>query len=598
MEQTSPSGVSAGLSPEDIELFRAESLALVEIDRARTETGCPQTWTPGAVAYPLAEPHYNAKRPLRFDGFEAALASWSDERAAALDDLLAGATLPDVQALLERGELSSVELVTYYVQRIRRYDVNRLNAVLELNPQSLAVAAEMDAERAAGISRGLLHGIPLLLKDNIATGDGMHTTAGAYALREWQPPRDAFLVQKLRQAGAVILGKTNMSEWANFMDSCMPSGFSVLGGQTRSPYGPFDSSGSSSGSAVAVAANFAAASVGSETSGSLIQPARVNSLVSLRPSLGLISRDFIVPLTPDLDTPGPMARSVTDAAILLTVMAGVDQGDAKTLDAAALAGVDFTQFLSLDQARKLRVGVILPTQEAAATLQRKQGTLEQSFGRPLSEAERAALLNEEVLPDLGGDPQVAIAALRAAGIEVVEIEDATLPTSANTALPLLAYGFRIGIADFFGTLPAAPIRSLADVVAINEADVANRAPYGQGLLAAAAGNTLTDDEYTRVCAVSQAIAHNWIKSVLQVNNVDVLVSGMAYTENGAAGIPALTVPAGLDPSGRPQGVILTGDYLSEPHLLAVGYALEQTLQGRVEPDLEAVIRQIDALGRQ
>jgi amidase len=332
----------------------------------------------------------------------------------------------------------------------------------------------------------------------------------------------------------------------------------------------------------------------------LIWPARFNSLVSLRPSLGLISRDHIVPLASDLDTAGPMGRSVTDVAILLNVMAGVDERDAKSLDAAALEGVDFTQFLSLEQARRLRVGVLVPTQQVAATLQEKRQMLEQASGSKLSPEEQTRLLAEEVLPELGGDPNVAIAALRALGIELVEIEDSTLPPPVDTAYPLLIYGFKASIAHFFGGLPTkAPITGVADVVSVNNEDLPNRAPYGQTLLEAAMNNPMTAAEYDRVHTVAQTLAQHWIKTALQTNGVDVLVAGTAYTGNGgAAGIPALTIPAGLDAVGRPQGIILAGDYLSDPHLLALGYALEQELQGHVEPDLDAAIKQIDAVSVQ
>ncbi|MBK8048224.1 MAG: hypothetical protein IPK16_14535 [Anaerolineales bacterium] len=436
----------------------------------------------------------------------------------------------------------------------------------------------------------------MLLKDNIATGDQMHTTAGAYALRNWQADRDATIVQKLRAAGAIILGKANLSEWANYMDPCMPSGFSVVGGQTRHPYGPFDPMGSSSGSAVSVGANLTAVSVGSETSGSLIQPARSNSVAALRPSLGLLSRDHIIPLGPDLDTPGPMGRSVTDVAIMLNVMSGADENDPKTAGAAALNGVDFTQFLSLDQAKKLRVGVIIPS-TATALVQQQAKMLEQVAGKSLSEAEVHSLLVEYMLPSLGGDPATAIDALKQLGIEVVEIDETTLPPSGDTAQVQLPYSFNAGVADLFGELPSpAPIASLAEVVAINNEDLANRAPYGQLFLEKSVSNTTTAEEYVRIRAVAQALAQNWMKTVLETNNVDILVSGMSYSGNaGAAGVPALTIPAGLDPKGEPQGIVLSGDYLSEPKLFAVGYALEQVLQGRVEPDLAATIAEIEAV---
>ncbi|MFN8464477.1 MAG: amidase family protein [Caldilineaceae bacterium] len=578
------------LADEDFALFVTATQASDKTFSDRLAV-CPEVVLPGGRQFPLAEPDYNAKRPLDLTAFVAALDGWTPEQAAAADELLAGKNIPAIQELMEAGQLSAVDLVTYYVDRIKRYDVDKLNSVIELNPDALTLAAALDAERAAGTVRGPLHGIPVLLKDNIATGDKMHTTAGAYALKDWQADRDAFLVQQLRNAGAIILGKANLSEWANYMDPCMPSGFSAVGGQTRNPYGPYDTLGSSSGSAVSVAADLTTISVGSETAGSLVQPARYNGVVGMRPSQGLVSRDHVLPLSPDLDTPGPMGRSVTDVALLLTALAGEDANDPKTADAAPLAGTDFTQYLSLDEARKLRVGVIIPTQAAAANLQNQVALLEQITGKQLGDEERKALLEQEVIPAWGGDPQVAIKALEALGIEFVPIEDATLPQLPDTSRPLLAHSFKASLDAFLAGLPTpAPVGSLADVVAVNAKDPANRAPYGQAFLEAAAADPLTDAEYDRVRAAAQAFARTWIKTVLATNNVDVLVSGMTYASSaGAAGVPALTIPAGLDPSGRPQGVILSGDYLSDPKLLALGYALEQQLQGRVEPDLDAVI---------
>ncbi len=224
--------------------------------------------------------------------------------AAELDALVKEKPAVEIEKMLDEGQLTSVELVTYYADRIRRYDVDKLNSVIELNPDALADAAVLDDERKAGNLRGPLHGIPVLLKDNIAAAAPLHTTAGAAVLKDWQADRDAFVVQKLRAAGTIILGKANLSEWANYMDACMPSGFSAVGGQTRNPYGPYDTLGSSGGSAVSVSANLTALSLGSETSGSIVQPGRYNGVVALRPSLGLVGRDYVIPLGPDLDTPG------------------------------------------------------------------------------------------------------------------------------------------------------------------------------------------------------------------------------------------------------------------------------------------------------
>ena len=556
---------------------------------------CPEVIT-GGIKYPLAEPNYSSKRPLVFDSFEDALNGFKPERAREIDALLANRTIPEIQELMEDGNLSSGELVTYYVDRIKRYDLNNLNSVIELNPDALTIAAQLDEERAGGQVRGPLHGIPMLLKDNIATGDRMHTTAGTFALKDWQADRDAFLVKKLREAGAIILGKASLSEWANYMDPCMPSGFSALGGQTRNPYGPFDPLGSSSGSAVSVASDFTTISVGSETSGSIIQPARVNSVVALRPSQGLISRDHIIPLSGDLDTPGPIGRSLIDVALMLNVMAGVDKNDSKTSDASSLLGVDFTKFLSLDEARKLRVGVIMPNAQASQLLELKKAFAQIALGRELTEDEQTVLMNEEVLPQLGGDPNVAIKALKSMGIEVVEIPDDNL-TNVDTASPLLPYDFQYSIDEFFkGVGSGAPISSLDDVVAINNEDPTNRAPYGQRFVEWSAETNMTAEDYERIHAVATALATEWMTSLIEENDVDVVVTGMSYTSNaGAAGVPALTIPAGLDPKGRPQGIIISGPYLSEPKLFAVGYALEQALNGRVQPDLNATIEQIQAV---
>ncbi|NJN99376.1 MAG: hypothetical protein HC875_37410, partial [Anaerolineales bacterium] len=310
-----------------------------------------------------------------------------------------------------------------------------------------------------------------------------------------------------------------------------------------------------------VAANLTTVSVGSETSGSLISPARSNGVVALRPSQGLISRDYVVPLGPDLDTPGPMGRSLTDVAILLNAMTGVDPNDPKTGDTAALAGTDFTQFLNLERARGLRVGIVT------------DGT----------ETEKPA----------------EIAALRAQGVEVVEINAADiLPyTQVDTAFPQLQYGFQAGLNTFLAGLGRpAPVASIAEVVAFNEEDMANRAPYNQRWVKWSAETDLTAADQARILAEAQAYATAWMTALVETYNVDVLHADMLYASHaGAAGVPALTIPTGLDANGQPASIILSGPYLSDPNLLTVGYVLEQAMQGRVEPDLDATIKQIEAV---
>ena len=268
-------------------------------------------------------------RELDFGPFATALEILSEERVAVLDELFIEATFTELQAAMEAGDLTAVELTTYYLARIRDIDVDGLRSMLELNPDALMIAAQLDAERASGDVRGPLHGIPISLKDNIGTGGAMHTTAGAAALAQPRSDRDSHVAAALREAGAVIIGKANMSEWAYWMHSG-PSGYSALGGQVVSPYDrSIDPSGSSTGSAVSTSANLVAASIGTETLGSLISPVSVNGVVAIYPSRGRVSRDRVIPLTYQFDTAGPIARTVMDAAKLLTVIAGLGACDAE-----------------------------------------------------------------------------------------------------------------------------------------------------------------------------------------------------------------------------------------------------------------------------
>lgn len=532
------------------------------------------------LPFPRPEPAYDAKRVRDLGAFTAALAGLTDARRAELDALLADATILGMQAAMASGDLSAQELVIYYVDRIQRYDIDKLNAVMELNPQALGIARQLDAERAAGTVRGTMHGIPVLLKDNIATGDGMHTTAGAYALKDWQPDRDAFLAQQLRAAGAVILGKTNLSEWANWMDPCMPNGFSVLGGQTRNPYGPFETYGSSSGSGVTAAANFAAVTVGSETQGSIIMPAQVNSVVGLKTSMGLVSRDYVVPLLEWQDVTGPMGRTVTDVAVLLTAMTGVDANDPVTQEGAALAGVDFTQFLAPEAAAGLRVGIVVFTD---ADIEKLVG--ESQSSEEAAESLRAALRS-------GNEERRQVGQLFAGlGFEVVEVSVMALPDHIDVSA-VLPYGFKDAINRFLAGLgEQAPVGSLEEIIALNAADSANRAPYGQGHLERSQNAPLCEEEYLAAKAANQETARTALAAIFADNDIDVLISdvGQAYAP---AGFPAISVPMGYTAEGMPMGLTMVADYLGEPTLITVAHAFEQATQARKAPDLESTIQQL------
>ena len=271
------------------------------------------------------------------------------------DDWLLEATIDGVQEKLEAGELTSVDLVHMYLHRISEYD-SEIRSVIEISPDALQIAAALDMERKTHDVRGPLHGIPILLKDNIDTGDKMHTTAGSMAMADHYAEEDSFIATQLRKAGAILLGKTNMTEWANFMTFGMPSGYSSRGGQTLNPYGPgkFDVGGSSSGSGAAIAANFAVAAIGTETSGSILNPSLKNALVGIKPTVGLVSRSGVIPIAHSQDTPGPMARTVKDAAYLLNAIAGVDENDMATM--GNTKSVDFAELNdgSLDG---IRIGI-------------------------------------------------------------------------------------------------------------------------------------------------------------------------------------------------------------------------------------------------
>ncbi len=536
------------------------------------------------LSYPRPEPDYSGKLARDFTPFAAALDAYTPEQAAAREAVVSGKTIPELQMLMDNGDLTSVDLVVFYLERIQRYDVDKLNSVLELNPDVLEIAQALDDERAAGNIRGAMHGIPVLLKDNIATGDQMHTAAGAAALLDWDPARDAFLVSQLRDAGAVVLGKANLSEWANYMDSCMPNGFSTNGGQTQNPYGAFETYGSSSGSAVSVAADLATVSVGTETQGSLIKPAEINSVVALKPTMGMVSRDYVVPLLPQQDVPGPMGRTVTDVAILLSAMTGVDANDFTTSN-NTLVGTDFTQFLNAESLADVQVGLPVWNDQA----------FEEYFaGLDITDEEEQNNFRE-----LFAEQNVSIRAqgdiLSAAGVTVVEFPITKIPRGGTDIKTRLEYGYKKAINAFLADLDAdAPVGSLEEIIAFNAEDAANRAPYGQGYLEGSQETAVTAAEFASLSQQDNGLARNALDLIFQNYDVDVILSdvGQLYAP---AGYPALSIPSGYEEDGTPQGVVFVGGFLSEPQLLAVGYAYEQAANARVAPDLEATMQLIEAL---
>jgi amidase len=489
---------------------------------------------------------YSGRRPLDFSRFDAALATASEAREHELEALLTRATIPDVQGLFERGALTAEDLTLYYVGRIRAFD-GRLQSVTELNPEALPIARRLDAERRQGAVHGSLHGIPVLLKDNIATGDELHTTVGARALETARARSDASLVEHLRKAGAVILGKTALSEWANFMSPKLPNGFSSVGGQVRNPYGDFDVSGSSSGSAVAVAAGLVTVAVGTETWGSLIAPASQNGIVSIKPSAGVVKSRGILPLVDSWDTAGPMARNVTDAAILLDVLAG-----------GGSSGMFRRAALDPDGLRNRRIGVVR--------------------------------LRHEVVEGDGSMLAAAIAILREAGAEVVPLSPISLLAMRHEErdfFELARHDFKRGVNAFLRTLDA-PVRSLSDVIAFNAADANDRAPFGQETLIEAQQSETSDAEYVGLLKRIRDRARRAIDGMLDYDvELLVAVGDPFYVHYCAAGYPAISVPAGRRASGEPVGLAFIGRLGDDATLIRAAFAFEQIARARRAPELQA-----------
>jgi amidase len=499
------------------------------------------------------------------------------------------ATVADLQQRMEAGRDTSRSLVEKYLRRIDAIDRNgpMLLSVIEVNPDALAIADRLDAERKTGRQRGPLHGVPVLIKDNIATADRMMTTAGSLALAGVTPPKDAFIVGRLREAGAVILGKTNLSEWANFRSTHSTSGWSGRGGLARNPYAlDRNASGSSSGSGAAIAANLAAVAIGTETDGSIVSPSNTNGLVGIKPTLGLVSRTGIVPIAQSQDTAGPMARTVADAATVLGELAGVDPDDPTTRLRPTRGGldsthVDYTGFLDANGLRGARLGVV-----------RK---------RLFGSSPAADRLTEAAIGDM-----------RKAGAVIVD--PANIPTLGqfdDTEFDVLLYEFKAGMARYLTWLGAAsPVHSLKDIIAFNEAHAAEEMAYfGQEIMMMAEKKgPLSESKYLVELAKNHRLSQSLgIDAVMTKYRLDALVAptgGPAWlidlvngdggtasapgpsTVTAVAGYPHITVPAGFF-RGLPVGVSFFGRAWSEPTLIKIAYAYEQATKHRRPPTLRA-----------
>jgi amidase len=484
------------------------------------------------------------------------------------------ATIASLQQAMASGATTSKAIVQGYLARIKALDP-KLNSIVEINPDALAIASELDRERKAGRVRGALHGIPVLIKDNIDTADKMKTTAGSLALLEAPTPqRDAFIVAQLRAAGAVILGKTNLSEWANYRSDSSSSGWSARGGQTRNPY-VLDRSpcGSSSGSAVATAANLSAVSIGTETNGSIICPSANTGLVGLKPTLGLVSRSGIIPIAASQDTAGPMTRTVADAAVVLGALVGFDAEDGIT--AQASRGLrDYTPHLKVDGLQGKRIGVA-----------------RNYFGN---------------VPRVDAAMEEQLKVLRAQGAELIDVK-LDLAGAGEASSKVLSFEFKEGLNRYLSRRGGA-VKSLEELIAFNTANADRQMPYFKQEILIAAQNraSLASREYQLALMQAKTLSQDAIDGVMDKHRLDAIVgpsNGAAWpidlvngdggsrnsyvaTSSPAAiaGYPNITVPSGFL-TALPLGISFWGRAFSEPTIIEIAYAYEQASRARRSPKM-------------
>ncbi|MFT4154059.1 amidase [Parafilimonas sp.] len=491
-----------------------------------------------------------------------------------IDDFeLNEATIDMLQQAMQSGKYTSRKITELYLKRIKAIDKNgpKLNAVIEVNPDALKIAEAMDAERKAGKIRGLMHGIPVLVKDNINTGDKMMTTAGALALRGNYATKDAFIIQQLRASGAILLGKTNLSEWANFRSTHASSGWSSRGGQTRCPYILERSpSGSSSGSGAAVAANLCAVAIGTETDGSVVSPSSVNGLVGIKPTVGLLSRSGIIPISATQDTAGPMARTVKDAAILLGALTGVDEEDIVTKNSTGKAQKDYTVCLNANALQGKRIGI-----------------------------EKAFLEGNKQVVDVY---KAAIDILKQQGATVVEVElKKALNDLGDAEFTVLQYEFKDGVNKYLSTANA-KVKTLKEVIDFNKQNETAAMPFfkqeilemceakgdlGSGEYKEALYKTLSsrliidnligEHKLDAICGVTNGLS--WCIDLIN-GDYDV---GFFYSMPAAiSGYPHITVPMGMI-HHLPIGLSFMGASYTEPQLISLAYSFEQATKKRTVP---------------
>jgi Asp-tRNAAsn/Glu-tRNAGln amidotransferase A subunit and related amidases len=488
---------------------------------------------------------------------------------------LVEATIDDLQQLMKAGKITSKQLTAFYLKRIQEIDKNgpHLNSVIEVNPDALMIAEKADQDRKNGKTKGPLHGIPVLIKDNINTGDKMQTTAGSLALEGHKAKQDAFIIKRLRESGAVLLGKTNLSEWANFRSTRSSSGWSSRGGQTNNPYNPSrNPCGSSSGSGVAVSANLCAIAIGTETDGSIVCPSSINGVVGIKPTVGLWSRSGIIPISHTQDTAGPMARTVKDAAILLSHLTGIDTNDVATNASDGNTSQDYTSFLNAGALKGKRIGI-----------------------------EKTLLKGHEAIDALF---QKAIQVMKEAGAEIIEVDVMSkVKEIGDSEFQVLLFEFKNDLNKYLAQ-EEWKLRTLQDIIDFNKANEAKVMPYFKQEIMESAQKKgdLGSKEYQEALQKNFTVARGSIDGALKEFNLDAicgpttgpswctdLVNGDHFagyetsTPGAVAGYPHVTVPMGFV-FGLPIGISFYGTAWTEGKLISIAYAYEQLTHNRKTPN--------------
>lgn len=483
--------------------------------------------------------------------FNQDLEGFTEEQYNSLKPLIIEQNIPTLQKEINQGQLSYENLVKFYLYRIRKFDRKNdlsLNSVIALNPKVISEAKQKDIELKNRMLKPPLFGMPILLKDNIGA-KGMPTTAGAVALQN-NNTDDAFIVKQLKDKGVIILGKTNLSEWANYFSGDSPNGYSAIGGQTLNPYGrrTLDTGGSSSGSGVAVATNFCVAAVGSETDGSILSPSSRNSVVGLKPTIGLLSRSGIVPISSTLDTPGPMTKNVVDNALMLDAMFGEDKSDSKSIYTLWESGF-YSKDLKTDSLKGKRFGVF------------------------------KGFLKDTLFSD-------AIAVLKQRGAEIIELEEEN-NLSDEDEMRLLNLDMKKDLPAYLSTWAGSSveIKSVQDVVEFNKKDSLNRMPYGQRIFEGIVADSASNEEFEAIKTSFETDGKQYLDSIMDTNNLDGILSINSRHSSyaAAAEYPAITVPMGYDAKGAPEGLTFIGKRLQEKLLLQWAYAYEQASKMRKPP---------------